>query len=71
MGCKEKVDKECDDDEKPGRRVYLDAFHIDKFGVTVAEYRSCGRAGNCEEPGNGPECNWEPERNNHPINCVS
>jgi formylglycine-generating enzyme required for sulfatase activity len=27
------------DDEKPPRRVYLDAFHIDKYEVTNAQYR--------------------------------
>ncbi len=40
MGCNEDVDKECDGDEKPGRRVYLDEFYIDKYEVTNSRYRS-------------------------------
>ena len=40
MGCNDKVDKECDDDEKPGREVQVAAFHIDKTEVTVAAYHS-------------------------------
>lgn len=30
-----------DNDEKPVHRVYLDAFYIDKYEVTVAEYGRC------------------------------
>lgn len=73
MGCNEKVDKECDDDEKPGRKIYLDAFSIDKYEVTVAEYRRRVEAGGkgCASPGTGESCNWGTQgRENHPINCV-
>lgn len=32
----------------PFRRVYLESFEIDRFEVTVAEYRRCVRAGVCD-----------------------
>jgi formylglycine-generating enzyme required for sulfatase activity len=38
MGCNEEVDSECDDDEKPGRRVNAGPFRIDRTEVTVAAY---------------------------------
>jgi len=28
-----------DDDERPARRIFIDAFYIDKYEVTVAQYR--------------------------------
>ena len=47
MGCNPKVDTECDDDEKPGRRVIVDTFRIDRTEVTVAEYGRCVDASAC------------------------
>jgi formylglycine-generating enzyme required for sulfatase activity len=38
------------DDEKPPRRVYLDAFHIDKYEVTNAQYRRFVQATNRAAP---------------------
>ncbi|MBI4517889.1 MAG: SUMF1/EgtB/PvdO family nonheme iron enzyme [Deltaproteobacteria bacterium] len=86
MGCNEKVDKECSEDEKPGRRVNVGPFRIDKTEVTVAAYRRCVEAGNCSADGlrmpywgspmkEQPEwkdyCNWgQAGREQHPINCV-
>ena len=35
--------KEGDEDEKPARSVYLDEYHVDKFEVTVAQFKEfCG-----------------------------
>lgn len=73
MGCNETEDKQCDGDEKPGRTVYLDAFSIDKYEVTVADYRRCVEGGRCSPDGLTPfaSCNWDKsERADHPINCV-
>jgi serine/threonine-protein kinase len=68
MGCNEKVDEQCSDDEKPGRTVYLDAFKIDKTEVTVTKYDQCVKAGKCSALGT---CNWRQRREeNHPIDCV-
>jgi len=45
MGCNDRVDQECQEDEKPFHKVYLDAYYIDKFEVTQGEYSECVRAG--------------------------
>ena len=47
MGCNAQVDKNCDIDEKPYHKIYLDAFYIDKYEVTQEEYKECVRAGAC------------------------
>jgi serine/threonine-protein kinase len=71
MGCNEKVDQECDADEKPGRSVSVDAFSIDRTEVTVAQYRDCVEAGRCTDPATTGSCNWgQAGRDDHPVNCV-
>lgn len=71
MGCNEAVDKRCATNEKPYHKVYLDAYYIDKYEVTVAEYTACVKAGKCTLGNSGDFCNYGREdRQNHPINCV-
>lgn len=73
MGCNEQVDSGCYYDEKPGRRVSVGAFKIDKTEVTVAAYRRCVNAGVCSSAGLTITfaCNWDKaDHENHPINCV-
>jgi formylglycine-generating enzyme required for sulfatase activity len=71
-GCNESVDGECYDDEKPGRRITLREFKIDKTEVTVSAYEACVLAGACREPGSDGPCNWgKSGREAHPINCVN
>ena len=85
MGCNEKVDDECYDDEKPGRTVSVKAFFIDRTEVTVEAYAECVKAGECSDNHlTGVEwksegidftkseyCNWgKRDRKKHPINCV-
>ena len=71
MGCNPKVDSECGADEKPGRKVRLDAFVIDKTEVTVDQYGRCVQAGRCKKPKTGKYYNWEKSgRGRHPVNGV-
>ncbi len=72
MGCNDRVDRKCAEDEKPGRQVFVDAFLIDKTEVSVGEYRRCVQAGICVVPKHsGPACNWlKTESENHPMNCL-
>jgi len=74
MGCNPKVDDNCDDDEKPGRRVWLSEYFIDRTEVTVEQYARCVRADRCDAPVVPKvivHCNWgNPSKDNHPINCV-
>jgi formylglycine-generating enzyme required for sulfatase activity len=65
-------------DEKPMHRVIVPPFDIDRTEVTVAAYQRCVSAGVCSATtGYAPldilaYCNaGHPERQNHPINCVS
>lgn len=84
FGCNEKVDQECDDNERPGKILELPAFLIDKTEVRVADYARCVEAGRCSDDGLSmpwyegkaqPDaaryCNWgRPGREQHPINCL-
>ncbi len=38
------------DDEEPVHEVYLDAFYIDKYEVSNAQYKKCVKAGKCDIP---------------------
>jgi len=59
-------------DESPRRLIYLDAFYIDQFEVTVARYRRCVEAGACGAPEQEKQCNWaDAARTLDPVNCVS
>ena len=63
---------EGNDREKPVHTVYLDAFNIDKYEVTVGQYEKCVNAGKCKTPKTGGYYNWgKSGRRNHPINGVS
>jgi formylglycine-generating enzyme required for sulfatase activity len=70
-GCNEQAGTECDNDTKPGRRIEVDAFEIDRTEVTVAAYRQCVQQGECSRPNTGGECNYDRnEREEHPVNCI-
>jgi sulfatase modifying factor 1 len=72
MGCNKKVDGDCQSDEKPGRKVYLDTYFIDRTEVTVEQYQGCVRAGKCTRPEDEGDCNWGKKgREKHPVNCVN
>lgn len=50
MGCNE---KDCYDWDKPYHQVFLNAYFIDKYQVTVEDYKKCVNAGICIEPPHG------------------
>ena len=59
-------------DEKPIHTIYLDAFYIDKYEVTVEQYRICYNNSRCKKPKTGKYYNWGKQgRDNHPINGVN
>ncbi len=47
MGCSESADPDCQEDEYPGREVYLSTYFIQKYEVSVDKYRECFDAGVC------------------------
>ena len=62
----------------PYQTISLPAFSIDRFEVTVGQYKACVDAGGCETPKPLTEgayhehCNFGVSgREQHPINCVS
>lgn len=75
MGCS-KNDKACDKDEGPvkGTKISVPAFYIDKFEVSVSDYKKCLNSKNCKRPKDfkrNKYCNLDaPQREQHPINCV-
>jgi formylglycine-generating enzyme required for sulfatase activity len=72
-GCNESVDTECFEDERPGKKVLVRPFQIDRTEVTVSAYRACVDAGGCTDDhiDDRSSCNLrERGKAEHPINCV-
>ncbi|MDZ7266181.1 MAG: formylglycine-generating enzyme family protein [candidate division KSB1 bacterium] len=57
-----------DSDEKPVHEVHVDAFYLDQYEVTVAQYQSYLRATGRPNPGNWDE---QLQNLNHPVVYVS
>lgn len=60
------------DDEKPEHTIYLDAYYIDKYEVTNAQYKTCVDSGECEPPkqaGSARRSNYygNTEFDNYPV----
>ena len=72
MGCNEAVDNQCEPSERPYHRVELDGFFIDRYEITVGDYRNCVTDGACEVPPVGKLCNYSKSgRDDHPVTCVT
>jgi formylglycine-generating enzyme required for sulfatase activity len=70
FGC-EPQDRDCSDDERPGRTVSVGAMWLGRTEVTVAAYGRCVQAGACTAAQTGGACNaGVAGRERHPINCV-
>ena len=63
-------------DEKPVHTVYLDAYRIDKYEVSNAQYAKCVAAGDCTKPmytNSSTRSNYfgNPEYDHYPVTNVS
>ena len=65
-------DSDAYEDEQPVRNVYLDAYWIDKYEVSNAQYEMCVEAGECTKPGSSSSYTRDsyygnPEYDNYPV----
>ncbi len=67
MGCLPNAAPACNKDAQPRHRVYLRAYAIDKYEVTVGDYALCLAAGNCLKP----RCEMRAGNENKPMTCVA
>ncbi|MGH1346511.1 MAG: SUMF1/EgtB/PvdO family nonheme iron enzyme [Nannocystales bacterium] len=72
MGCSDS-DPLCDDDESPYHEVTLSPFAIDRYEVTLGEYRACMDATSCTVPAyDWASCVFSADSSEaNPIDCVS
>ncbi|MDE3089330.1 MAG: SUMF1/EgtB/PvdO family nonheme iron enzyme [Chloroflexota bacterium] len=70
------ADKDAQDNEKPQHVVSLDAFWMDKFSITNAQYEKCADAGKCappEDTGSRRRSSYygDPQFDDYPVIYVS
>src|SRR3990172_1296240 len=58
-------------DERPQRKVFLKAFHIDRFEVTNEKYRAFTEKTGRKKPRDWAVYGYQEERKNHPVVFVS
>ena len=66
MGSDLEVDPDAYSDEMPPHEVYLDAYRLNRYEITNAQYAQCVRATVCKEPGN-LELLSDPDYADHPV----
>ena len=82
MGCDKDAEKSCPEDAVPAHDVELSAYSMDKFEVPVELFEKCMAENACsnddqERPhyrtsADSYQCNiGNPDRKNHPANCVT
>ena len=70
------IETSCEDQPNALEQVYLDAFYIDLYEVTVEEFQACVTAGGCSEDfidtvDDYEGCNYgDASKLQHPMNCV-
>jgi iron(II)-dependent oxidoreductase len=70
MGCNDEVESDCNTDEVPYHEVDLDAYKIDKFEVTVGQFRECVTKGGCSDIGD-LRCIYSDEKKaSNAVNCI-
>lgn len=73
MGCDPGTEPVCYKEDQPRHPVIVPAFQIDRYDVTVAQYKACEAAGACPSTyeDSSDQCNGgKPDRADHPINCT-
>ncbi|MDD4004917.1 MAG: formylglycine-generating enzyme family protein [Elusimicrobiaceae bacterium] len=58
-------------DEKSSAPVFVDAFFIDRYEVTVGSYAVCAASGACRVPPANPGCSVGADKNGYPANCIT
>jgi iron(II)-dependent oxidoreductase len=66
MGCLQTALPACAPDAQPRHRVWLDAYAIDTYEVTVGDYASCQAAGVCWKT----FCGMPTDGDDKPMRCV-
>ena len=72
MGCSEEFNAgvACPADELPLHSVYLDAYYIGTYEVTIAEYKQCVSGGACTAPSDTRAYD-DPVKRDHPVSYVN
>jgi formylglycine-generating enzyme required for sulfatase activity len=73
MGCDPGSEPVCYKEDQPRHLVIVPAFQIDRYEVTVAQYKACEAAGVCPSTyeDSSDQCNGgKAGRADHPVNCT-
>lgn len=79
IGCNENIQTDCPASELPYHEVSMKAYYIDKYEVTVTDFKKCLDAGGCgteeetyDTKSGNPYCNLgSTGKETHPMNCVN